>query len=155
MQWFIMRNGQQAGPYTEDQIRTMLGTLELSSSDMAWREGMAAWSPISSALSASPPPGAVVSPPPFNAPPRMQPQAAFAAPPHLAMRPKSRAVYALLAIFLGTLGIHNFYAGYAGRGAAQLLLSIFSGGLLVWVPWIWAIFEAITVTKDSRGLAFA
>ena len=36
--------------------------------------------------------------------------------------PKSRLAYILLAILLGTLGIHNFFAGYTGKGIAQLLM---------------------------------
>ena len=37
---------------------------------------------------------------------------------------KSRLAAGLLAIFLGTLGVHNFYLGYTNRGLAQLLLTI-------------------------------
>jgi hypothetical protein len=37
--------------------------------------------------------------------------------------PKSKLVAGLLAIFVGGLGIHNFYLGYTNRGVTQLLLS--------------------------------
>ena len=75
---------------------------------------------------------------------------------------KSRAIYVLLAIFLGQLGIHNFYAGYSGRGAVQLVCAILSillavvviGFLGLFVLWVWAVIEALTVTKDSSGQAF-
>lgn len=66
---------------------------------------------------------------------------------------KSRTAFILLGVFLGQIGIHNFYAGYSGRGLTQLLLSL----LLVWtfvVPtiiWIWAIVEVCTVTTDANG----
>jgi len=76
---------------------------------------------------------------------------------------KSRVVYVLLAIFLGQLGIHNFYAGYSGRGAVQLVCGIISALLVVvvigffglFVLWVWAVIEALTVTKDSTGRPFA
>ena len=68
--------------------------------------------------------------------------------------PKSRLAYILLALFLGTFGVHNFYAGYTGRGIAQLLLSLISFGLLSPIIFIWAIIEICTVTKDKNGVNF-
>lgn len=35
-------------------------------------------------------------------------------------RSKSGLVYLLLAYFTGTIGLHNFYAGYYKRGGVQL-----------------------------------
>ena len=35
---------------------------------------------------------------------------------------KSKLAAGLLGIFLGYLGVHNFYLGYAGRGLVQLLV---------------------------------
>lgn len=67
---------------------------------------------------------------------------------------KERIAYMLLAIFLGCFGVHNFYAGYTGRGAAQLCITIFSLGLLCFVPAIWALIEAFTVMKDAHGIPF-
>ena len=68
---------------------------------------------------------------------------------------KSRLAYILLGLFLGGLGIHNFYAGYTGKGIAQLLITILSGGFLALVVWIWVIIEICTVTKDAQGVDFA
>ena len=62
--------------------------------------------------------------------------------------------YILLAIFLGEIGVHNFYAGYVGRGVAQLLITILSFGLLFWVSWIWAIVELCVVSEDGNGVPF-
>ena len=70
---------------------------------------------------------------------------------------KSRTAYVLLGLFLGGLGIHNFYAGYAGRGVAQLLITMFAG----WMgfPWIavmvWVLVEICTVTHDAQGNQFS
>ncbi len=68
--------------------------------------------------------------------------------------PKSRIAYILLAIFLGPLGIHNFYAGYTGKGIAQLLISLISFGFLAPVVFIWNLVEICTVTKDAQGVDF-
>ena len=68
---------------------------------------------------------------------------------------KSRIVYILFGLCLGTLGIHNFYAGYTGRGIAQLLLTLLTCGVLSIPIWIWAIIEVITVTKDAAGVDFS
>lgn len=67
---------------------------------------------------------------------------------------KKRHVYVLLAVFLGWLGIHNFYAGYNGRAVFQLLISS-----LFWIPipiiWLWALIEACVVKKSANGNPFS
>ncbi len=68
--------------------------------------------------------------------------------------PKSRTAYIVLGIFLGALGIHNFYAGYTGRAVGQLCLTILTIGWLAIAAWIWAIVEICIVEKDSEGQAF-
>lgn len=71
---------------------------------------------------------------------------------------KSRLIYILLAIFLGGLGVHNFYAGYTKKAIIQLLLT-FPGFLLFMIPpfitFIWWIVDICTVTKDAEGTPFA
>ena len=67
--------------------------------------------------------------------------------------PKSRLAYILLGIFIGHLGIHNFYAGRAGAAVAQLLLTLFLFWTIV-VPLgiaIWVIIEICTVKTDGKG----
>lgn len=67
--------------------------------------------------------------------------------------PKSRLVYILLALFLGGLGVHNFYAGRKKQAIIQLVLTI----TLCWtgiVPLgvaIWVIIEMIKVTQSADG----
>ena len=65
---------------------------------------------------------------------------------------RSRLAYILLGVFLGTLGIHNFYAGYTNRGLVQLLITVLGCGILSWVSFIWAIIDIVTVTKDANGV---
>lgn len=71
---------------------------------------------------------------------------------------KSKIAAGLLAIFLGQLGIHNFYLGYTNKAVAQLLITL----LLSWTfiapiaIWVWAIVEAIKIFQgnlpDSNGI---
>jgi TM2 domain-containing membrane protein YozV/ribosomal protein L40E len=67
---------------------------------------------------------------------------------------KQRLTYILLGIFLGGLGIHNFYAGYTSKGVAQLLITLLLGwlfGLGILIVYIWVIIEIVTVTVDANG----
>lgn len=68
---------------------------------------------------------------------------------------KSRTTFIVLGIFLGGLGIHNFYAGYTGRAVGQLCLTVLTLGYLGIVSWIWAIIEICIVEKDSTGQRFS
>ena len=53
-----------------------------------------------------------------------------------------------------SLGVHNFYAGFIGRGVAQLLITVLSFGLLFWISWIWAVIEIFAVDHDGKGVPF-
>ena len=69
---------------------------------------------------------------------------------------KSKLAAGLFGIFLGGLGVHNFYLGYTGKAVAQLLLSLLSCGLLSWVSSIWGLIEGIliisgSIDKDGQG----
>lgn len=75
---------------------------------------------------------------------------------------KSRTVYVLLALLLGGLGVHNFYAGRVGVGVAQCaitLISLVTIFLIAPVIFIlavgfWAILDAICITHDGAGRRF-
>ncbi|MCQ2378242.1 MAG: TM2 domain-containing protein [Victivallaceae bacterium] len=68
----------------------------------------------------------------------------YAAP--LPFAQKSRLTYILLAIFLGWLGVHDFYAGRTGMGILCLLTL---GGWYVIV-----LLEILFVKSDGRGILF-
>lgn len=46
---------------------------------------------------------------------------------------KNKLVAGLLALFLGTFGIHKFYLGYNTAGIVMLLSTLF-GFILLWIP---------------------
>ena len=62
---------------------------------------------------------------------------------------KSKLAAGLLAIFLGWLGVHNFYLGYNGKGIAQLLLSLLSFGLLSFITGLWGFTEGKLILVGS------
>lgn len=74
---------------------------------------------------------------------------------------KSKIAAGLLAIFLGYLGIHNFYLGYTSKAVVQLLVSL----LLSWTIiaplaiWVWTIVEAVQIftgkITDANGMALS
>ena len=69
---------------------------------------------------------------------------------------KSRSTYILLALFLGLFGIHNFYAGYQGRGIAQLLITLFTFWLIfpLIAVCIWVLIEICIIDKDANDVMF-
>ncbi len=70
---------------------------------------------------------------------------------------KSKLAAGLLGIFLGSLGVHNFYLGYIGKAVAQLLISLLSCGTLAIVSEIWGLIEGIMIltgkiSVDKKGI---
>lgn len=69
-EWHISRNGQQAGPYTKEQIRQMITAGNVDKETYVWKAGMTGWeqaahvAEIAALFSAVPPP-----PPPAQTPP--------------------------------------------------------------------------------------
>jgi TM2 domain-containing membrane protein YozV len=88
------------------------------------------------------------------APGYIAPGSIFATAPDAHRVPKSRIAFVLLGIFLGSLGVHNFYAGYIKRGILQAVISVCTLGYAAVVAWIWAIAEVCTVDRDARNINF-
>jgi TM2 domain-containing membrane protein YozV len=68
---------------------------------------------------------------------------------------KKKMTFTLLGVFLGALGVHNFYAGYHGKAVGQLCLSLLTLGFGSPMAWIWAVIEVCIVTTDSEGVQFS
>ena len=82
------------------------------------------------------------------------PQQNFAQP---GTEQKSVLVAALLAFFLGTFGVHNFYLGYTSKAVAQLLITVISCGMGAVITQIWAIVEMVllltgSINTDGNGM---
>lgn len=67
------------------------------------------------------------------------------------MSSKSKLPAGLLGIFLGVLGVHNFYLGNIGKAVAQLLITILSLGMLSFISAIWGIIEGILILASKPG----
>lgn len=77
------------------------------------------------------------------------------------VKPKSKVAAGILGIFLGYLGIHNFYLGFTGKAVAQLLITTvgtivigtISCGMLAPVPIlatsVWGLIEGILILTGS------
>lgn len=72
------------------------------------------------------------------------------------VEPKSRMVYVLLGIFLGSFGVHNFYAGRSNRAVGQLLTTLLAGWLVIpiFAVWIWCVVDICAITTDGDGIKF-
>ena len=80
---------------------------------------------------------------------------------------KSKLTAGLLGIFLGWIGVHNFYLGYTGKAVAQLviyivafILTVCTAGILLplaFITLIWGTIEGImilcgSINKDGKGI---
>lgn len=76
-------------------------------------------------------------------------------------QPKSKVVAAILALFLGCLGAHNFYLGYTTRGIIELVafsagvtgIFIVIGFVILPVLGIWVFIEFIMILVGSGNYA--
>lgn len=150
--YLLFINGQQSGPYTISQMKAMWQTGTINAGTAYWQAGMTQWQSLANIRHFLDTPsgnqyGAQVI---VN---QVGYQVGY--PVQGYVSPKSRVTFVLLGLFLGCLGIHNFYAGYSGKGIAQLLITIFLGwvfGLGIFITGIWALIEIIVVNTDAQGL---
>jgi hypothetical protein len=56
MQISIIKNGNQTGPFTEEQARSMISAGMISNDDLAWTTGASDWRPLHAVLGSSQPP---------------------------------------------------------------------------------------------------
>jgi len=70
---------------------------------------------------------------------------------------KNGIVYIVLAFFLCSIGIHNFYAGYLKRGFTQMLLTL-SSPFFMFIPLmivsLWGMGEILFENKSANGEKF-
>ncbi|WEV52710.1 TM2 domain-containing protein [Bifidobacterium sp. ESL0704] len=69
-------------------------------------------------------------------------------------QPRSKMAAGLLGIFLGWLGVHNFYLGFYGKAIAQLLLTLIGWilfGLGPIAAFIWGLIEGVLILSSNYG----
>lgn len=106
-------------------------------------------------------------PAPFAQPLMQQPGYGVAAPVPVGYQQKSWVASFLLAFFLGSFGVHNFYLGYSSRAKIQLLLGVggivtsplIIGFLPLFIVGVWAFIEFIMIllsvgefAHDAQGV---
>ena len=92
--------------------------------------------------------------PGFGAQPGYDPQGGYGPQPGYgppAYRGKSKVAAGILALFLGSFGIHNFYLGYTNKGLIQLLGSLLSCGILLFPIAVWAFIEGVLILMARPG----
>lgn len=158
--------GRESGPFSVEEINRQLDDHEIGMTHEIWHENE--WITVEQFLAA------LSAPPPAPEPPSVPllssaPSSAAstnasplritvsrtedrAAP--LDVSARNRLVFALLAVFAGFVGLHNFYARQWLTGLLQLLLSVatYLMGFGILAAWVWAIVEAIFVRKDGNGI---
>lgn len=148
--WYYQQGTNRMGPVDEATLKGMLASGTISIDTLVWTNGMTSWIPLQQTHLAN---GLPVPPPTVP----VMPVATAPA--------RDRVAYVLLAIFLGELGIHNFYAGYTNRAILQLVSCLVLIPIIGFITcgigfflyaglWIWNIIEACTVTKDAQGVSF-
>lgn len=53
MNWYYALNGQQKGPVSEQDIMQLVSSGTINASTLIWRDGLADWQPVSTALPAA------------------------------------------------------------------------------------------------------
>ena len=62
---------------------------------------------------------------------------------------KSKLVAVLLALFLGGIGVHDFYLGYTKYGVIKIILAVCTCGI---GSSIWAIIDLVRLLTDSLNV---
>src|SRR5436305_15079264 len=109
--WYYARSGQQFGPVSDDQVRQLVTSRQLYPNDLVWREGMPDWQPVYFVRELYD--GLANVPPPL--PPTYE--------------DSRRLTAGVLALLLGSFGIHKFYLGLNFAGTVMLLVTVLSCGL--------------------------
>lgn len=73
-------------------------------------------------------------------------------PPPVYVNQKSKIAAGLLGIFLGSIGVHNFYLGFTGKAVAQLLIAVLTCGFGAMITGIWGLIEGIMILTGSMAV---
>jgi len=129
--FYLQIENEQKGPYTLTQLQGMWQSGRLTMADLFWQEGNPDWQPLSYITE-------LLEPLEKAAP------AAYMLP---RKNSKSRLLYIVLGLFLGSLGGHNWYVGRHQSASYQLCLTLAAiGG--------WAFLAFVTVDGDQILLEY-
>ncbi len=126
-EWYVLKDGQQKGPFTREQLTQQAATGTLGPADMVWKGGMEAWTRadqveglLPPAPAAPPPPAPAAPPPPAGPPPPgaspyQQGGGGFPGAP--SGKQGKGLVIALAVILVGVIAIGGYFVFFAnGNG---------------------------------------
>jgi TM2 domain-containing membrane protein YozV len=127
LDWYYATGGIQHGPISWEELRSLADSGQLGPDDLVWKKGMNGWVPASIVPNLIP---AGMAPPPL---PPFGP----------ALGGTDRLAAGLLAILLGSLGVHKFMLGMTTQGMIMLLVSLLTCGLGAPVMHVIGIIEGV------------
>lgn len=147
-------NGKESGPYSMGELQSLWSNGQITRETQFAGRGSDNWQPIETIfqqiMEYKPPLAAESNASQSSA----QPGLGTFAQPMVVKSTGSRGVFIILGLFFGCLGVHNFYAGFYGKGAVQLIITVFAWVALwpaVIVTAVWALVEICTVREDASG----
>ena len=114
--WYLLRNGQAHGPYPEAQVREWVKAGQIAPDEKLNREGDANWLSLDMIPEFAADRPAAPAMPIYSAP-----SAGTYAPGTPGA--KDKMVAGILAILLGSLGVHHFYLGNTTMGIIYIVLA--------------------------------
>lgn len=129
----VRHNDENFGPYSLEQVNSLLVSGRIDCDDLAWVEGTAEWTDLDTI------PGVISLPPP---PPRSRDR--FSDPN---ASDKLILPAFLLAFFLGMFGAHRFYVGRTSSAIAMLILTFTVVGALI--TFVWHLIDWIMILIGS------
>ena len=130
--WMVAQNSEQFGPYTLEEVARYLASGSFTADALAWKAGMKDWVPVRSIFGGDG--RSMAAPPP---------------PPPSQMHNSNRVAAGVLAILIGSLGIHKFILGFTGPGLVLLLVTVLTCGVGGVVTSIIGIIEGIIYLSKS------
>jgi TM2 domain-containing membrane protein YozV len=113
MQWHYAIGGETQGPVSWEGLRSLAESGQLGPDDLVWKSGMSGW------VAASLVPDLIpkgIAPPPIPT-----------GPPAPDTTHSDRLTAGVLAILLGSLGVHKFMLGMTTPGIIMLLTTLLGG----------------------------
>lgn len=169
--WHYSVGTETYGPITLLELRSLVANGQLRATDLVWKDGMPEWTPVAKVTEFSTPSAGSESHPPSGATqqnywhacggptdPRAEicPKCGARQPRH-GSGEKTRLSAALLAMFLGSVGVHRFYLGHIGFGFVYLLgllIPATTAGILFYEgkPQLGEIFRGISVVPTVASV---
>jgi len=180
MDYYIYKNNENIGPLSEVEVAARLRSRQFLSTDLGCRVGDSDWKDLgfffpieidrpsipgsfrplerthNQSLVPVHQPAVVVLPP--KTPQRFGGMSDAGKIMLFESSKKSATTAVVLCIFFGALGVHRFYLGRSGSGAAMLgvwlgswlLMTVLIGFLTIWITPIWAFVDLFLISGIAR-----